>query len=381
MKLLLYEWRKLFRLPILWIFLLLCWMLNGLLIVNDLSGRAFFNEASTVTADLGQRVDEPFIENLKHYPALDNRDVLLEAALGMENIFSAYETKELSVFYQNVVSSSPKAMAWMAWKYDLLQKRVDELALDGAAMDFYAGFVTHKSHQFLFDTLLRAAMAESAVLAMVAALYLLGHEALYQTTSWLSTTATGRRLWLVKCLAVLTAALLLYGLCIIPTLAGYLALWDYSGIWPSHVSSQFNYLTDMLYRRPFLTWGNFTVAGYLSAVLALGAVLTVVFGLMALVSGLLIENTYVAFLVLAVFGFGGLGITSVLASGGWWCLYFAALIHPVCIWLCVNGWFTELGLNAVLPWQETIMIIFNVLLWTAGTMWALHRFGRKDLMR
>ena len=47
------------------------------------------------------------------------------------------------------------------------------------------------------------------------------------------------------------------------TLVPYFLLYDYSGIWNASVSSQFNYFSDMLVVRPFLTWGDFTVGQYL----------------------------------------------------------------------------------------------------------------------
>lgn len=48
----------------------------------------------------------------------------------------------------------------------------------------------------------------------------------------------------------------------------YFALWDYGGVWGASVSSQFNYLIESMVRRPFFTWADFTVAGYLAASLA-----------------------------------------------------------------------------------------------------------------
>lgn len=50
------------------------------------------------------------------------------------------------------------------------------------------------------------------------------------------------------------------------------------------------------------------------------------------------------------------------------------------VWLCCGGWFTELGLNAVLPWQETIAVGADLLLLGAGTALALRRFRRKDVL-
>lgn len=49
------------------------------------------------------------------------------------------------------------------------------------------------------------------------------------------------------------------------------------------------------------------------------------------------------------------------------------------VWLSCSAWFTELGLTAVLPWQESIDVVLNFLLLGAGTLLALRRFERKDV--
>ena len=181
-------------------------------------------------------------------------------------------------------------------------------------------------------------------------------------------------------LAGLTAAVFLYILLAAVTLGVYFCLWDYGGVWGGSVSSQFNYLTDMLFRRPFLTWGDFTVGGYLAAELTLGALLTADFALLAAVCGLLLRNVYASALVLAVVCFGGVGLTAMLAQMGLWCGYFASLVHPACVWLGIGGWFTELGLSGAAPWQETVSTGLDLLAFGLGTALSLRLFRRKDIV-
>ena len=242
----------------------------------------------------------------------------------------------------------------MTWKYSLLAERVEHLAWTNAAMDLYAGPSTYGSHQFLFSSLFRAILCESAILAMLGTLYLLGYEGMHRTECLACSSRTGRRLRRLKVLVALPASAALHGLLAVCTLAPYFLLYDYSGIWDASVSSQFNYFSDMLVVRPFLTWGDFTVGQYLAAALALGAVLTTAFSLLASVCGTLVRNPYLAALALGVVCFGGMGLISVLGELGWWAAYLIACFQPVMIWLSCSAWFTELGLSALLPWQETI---------------------------
>lgn len=380
MSLAVYEWRKLFSLPALWAFLALSLLFNIFLICTlSEQDRAFFNDTSADAALLGQRVDQAFLDGLAALPKTENRAFLLQSVTGLEDIFETYDTGILKDFYTNMVKASPTAVSWMAWKYDALSKRVEHLGGTDAGMDLYAGPVTQGSHQFLFGTLMRSILGEAGIAAMLGTLYLLGYEGMHRTESLTCASRTGRNLRRTKVLASLGASLALLALVAVPTLGLYFARFDYGGIWNASVSSQFNYFSDMMLIRPFLTWGDFTVAEYLAAALALGTALTAAFSLLASLCGTLVRSPYVAALVLGLLCFGGLGLTSVLGNFPLWVGYVISCFQLPLVWISCSAWFTELGLNAVLPWQETIATGGNLLLLSAGTALAQRRFRRKDV--
>lgn len=380
MRLAVWEWRKLFRLPALWVFVGLCLILNGLLLSSPSAiDRVFFNDTSADAAALGQRVDEDFLEGLAARSDTENRELLRQSVAGLENTLEDYDTQELTNFYQSIMAGDSLAQSWMEWKYALLQERVDHLAQTGAALDLYAGPITHDSHQYLYNTLFRVLLTESVLLGLLCALYLVGYEGLSGTQSLACASRTGRGLWRSKTLAALAAALGLYALLALLTLGPYLLLWDYSGIWEGSVSSQFNYYIDMLYSRPFLTWMDFTVESYFAAMIVAGGGLVAVFTLMGATVGLLIRNTYGAAIAAAAFCALLLGLSSTLANLGLWSVYMLTTFSPVYLWLTINGWFTELGLGGLVPWQETVSLTFNLLVWGGLALLALRRFGRKDV--
>ena len=380
MRLMAWEWRKLFRLPALWVFVGLCLVFNGLLLASPASAdRAFFNDTSADAAALGQRVDEDFLAGLAALPDTENREILRPYVTGLENILEGYDTGELTGFYQNLMEGDSLAQSWMAWKYQLLQARVDHLAQTGAALDLYVGPITHDSHQYLYNTLFRAVVAEAILLGLLCALCLVGYEGLTGTQSLTCASRTGRKLWRSKALAALTAALGFYALLALFTLGPYLLLWDYGGIWSASVSSQFNYFVDMLYSRPFLTWADFTVGSYFAAMVAAGGGLVAVFTLMGAVAGLLMGNTYGAAIGAAALCALMIGLSSALANLGLWWVYLLTTFSPVYLWLAINGWFTELGQGGLVPWQETVGLTLNLLVWGGLTLLALRRFGRKDV--
>lgn len=379
MTLLGYELRKLFRLPALGVFLALCLALNFMLIFSSQYGLPFFNETSETASVLGQRVDDSFIAGLNEMQQTENRDILLEAVTGITDKFDGFDTNSLSQYYESMVEESPTAVRWMQSKYEKLSARIAELAESNASLDLYAGPMTHDSCQFLFGTLLRAISAESCILAVLAVLYLMGYERLNKTELTVCASQMGRRLWRTKAFAGILAALAMYLLLAALSLGVYFAVWDYGGIWSANVSSGFNYIQDVLMVKPFITWGDFTVAGYLAATLVLIADMTVISGFTASVVGTLIRNTYIAALALTLLCAGGFALTVAFANLKLWAAYEMSCFLPVMLWATQNIWFTESGVSSILPWQETITASLGLLFFSCGTWLALRRFYRKDI--
>lgn len=357
-----YEIKKTFCIPALWAFIVLSLALNGLLILGNDDIRDYF-------------LVENGIE--KNVIKMRSGDEVINAP---DNIFVGYDTGALEAFYVEIVKESPTAVEWIQRKYSLLQPRVEHLAQSGAALDHYAGNATYESHQFLFGTLMRAMLAESSICAMLIVLYLMGYEQLNRTEGIVCASPIGRRLWGKKLAAAMLSAEALYVFVVGMTLLFYFSLWDYSGIWGDSVSSRFNYLTDMLYKRPFLTWGDFTIGGYLAASLALGAALVAVFALIAAVCAMLFRNIYAAALVLTTVLFGGIGVGSLLSQCRLWAAYFITTLQPQAVWLDVNVWFTESGIATFVSWQETAAVVLNLALYGAAVWGVFRRFMRRDIV-
>lgn len=380
MRLLRYEWSKLARLPALWGVLVLCLAFNCLLIGSGDRWRWEWNETASMTGGLGQRVDTDFLDRLGWRPQSDYRDYLLSAAEGMTDVYADYDLKSLSNFYNDYVKSSPTAAALMERKYERLAERIAHLSETGAAMDWYGGPVTHNVHQFLYGVLMRAVLTEGAVLGMLSMLFLLGYENQQRTAAGVYASCTGRKLYCCKVLAGITWALSVYLLLAAVTLGIFLLFWDWSGVWGGSVSSQFNYVIDLFYPRPFFTWTDFTVGGYLAAAVGLGGLLTVVFALLAAICGTLMRNVYLSALLLTLLLCGGAAAQALCAQAGLWMGYALLTFQPVSVWLYINGWFTELGLNAFIPWQETVGTGLSLAVCGLETALALRHFWRKDVM-
>lgn len=381
MTLLRYEWRKLFRLPALWGFVALSLLFNAFLIGAQWNNRALFNGISEEAACLGQRVDDDFRSGLQARPKTEAQQLLISAADGVTDVFEIYDARQMTAYYQEMLPNlSPWMVERLQWKYEKAQERVEHFAEADAALDLYAGPVTDGSHEFLFGTLLLAILGEAAVAAVLIPLLLTHYEDQQRTTALVCSSKTGRRLWHTKLLAALSGSVLLYGLLVLGTLLPYFLLWDYSGIWDASVASQFHHLTEMLLKRPFMTWADFTVGGYLAAVLCLGCALTLVFCLLGMLCGVLMRRSYLAAMAAGILLFAPLALSSVAANCGLWQLFVLLSVSPTRLWVQSSGWFTELGLNALVPWQETWGTVWNLLALGCLTALALVRFARKDVM-
>ena len=54
--------------------------------------------------------------------------------------------------------------------------------------------------------------------------------------------------------------------------------------------------------------------------------------------------------------FGLSGAQALLAQGGLWVAFYLVGFLPVGLWLNSGAWFTEMGMNAILPWQECVSV-------------------------
>ena len=107
--------------------------------------------------------------------------------------------------------------------------------------------------------------------------------------------------------------------------------------------------------------------------------MTVVFVLLAAICGTLMRNVYLSALLLTLLLCGSAAAQALCAQAGLWMGYALLTFQPVSIWLTINGWFTELGLNAFVPWQETIGTVVWLAMLGLGAALSLRCFGRKDV--
>ena len=97
------------------------------------------------------------------------------------------------------------------------------------------------------------------------------------------------------------------------------------------------------------------------------------------VAGLLVNNGYVAFLILLVLAALRFEAALLAGNAGNWAIYEVILWSPVMLWWLQPLWFSDMGIHAVIPWQECVAGALCILL--CGLLLALgyRHFYRKDL--
>lgn len=78
--------------------------------------------------------------------------------------------------------------------------------------------------------------------------------------------------------------------------------------------------------------------------------------------GLWANHLFRGFLVFVVIYVVLLGLEQMIEQMGWWELHALLMWHPITLWKVQGYWFTEMGPYALIPWQESIAMVVNLLL-------------------
>lgn len=373
------EIRKLTRFMPMWIFLALCLVLNIIITFNS-PGPEYFNEISLIAKAAGQKMNGDYAGRLDALPSSDIKADVEYIAEHIRPIYGTYDVEsELTGYYTNIVSKSPKAVSMLEKKYAAVQGQVDHLAVIEADMDLYAGPVTDQSYKRLFYTLMKALSAETCIIGMLLSVYLVSYEKMAGTEQFFSSTRIGRKICICKIITALMSTIAVYVILNTVSLGIYFLHWDYSGIWDANISSQFHTVTDLTLTKPFITVADFSVKGYLMAAVALGFVLVATASLCASIIGILVKNNYVAGLLTLLIPALGLFVTTVMGDLKMWPAYLYSLLQPVCIWLAEPVWFTEGGFNAPCLWFEVKGLLLSLALFLIALYGSVQLYYRKDV--
>lgn len=379
-----YELKKLLKSAAVWGFIAVCLLFNIIIISN--SGNAYADFVSTVAEDTGYILDQSFYAKLSQVTASDKQakyylEQLKYETGGVTDVFEGYEVKDIADIYINVAGLSGFFAKTMRDKYTALQKVVEEKAERDESLTLYFAGATHHRHNFLFGTLTGWLFTEAVLVSVLLVLLSIGYENIHGTENLVYSTKKGRLVLRPKFAASVTVGFLAYALLALITLVVYFSKTQYGGVWRSSVSSLFNYRVDLIAGiRPFVTWYSFNILTYLMAMLAMGAGVVLCFMLMAFSIGMLVRNSYMAFLVLLIAN----GVNVVLPMQVSQTLPIGlavrcfSILSPVWLWLKQGIWFTDGDIDIIWPHFEMFGLCMSLAVLTALCLLATNYFRKRD---
>ena len=365
MSIFVHELKKVLLSPMLIVFLALCIGFNLIGI-----GGAYDDYADYVAGAskiVGYKLGAEFDEKITALEPCEMKDWLIEDTAGITDVFDGYDTAYIADAYIKNLGLTGYAANATRSKYEKLQNSVNAKAETGESMTLYFASATTYKHDHLYYNTMLFLILQCGLLAALIMLLSVGYEHHSRTTHTVYSTKVGRKIMRYKMFASLTAGIVAFVVLTSLTLAVYFAANDYSNIWGSSVSSGFHMINDLLVggERPFVTWQSFSVLTYLLAALGITALLTVCFGLMAFVIGILLKNTYISFLIFMIINAGCIAFA--LAFSG--APQYVAVLSPVWLWIKRGLWFTDGGSDILWKNFETtggfasflILVVFGLI--------------------
>jgi hypothetical protein len=306
-------------------------------------------------------------------------EIDLEDTFLPPNVFETFETAPVAEKYIAAQNAEGIVADMYRDKYADLQTVVDEKAKRGDAVSVYFGEYTYYFHKEIFGKLMMWLLMEGMLLAMLLSILSLGWEQINRTELLTYSTKIGRRLILMKILASLTAGIGFYIFIAALALGFFFLQNDFSDVWNANVSSGYNYILDLVTGvRPFTTWHNFTVRGFLFAHLGISTGLVACSSLMGAAAGIIAKNSYIGVLGAVLVNVVCAVIPSIVTSA----LYakYLFVLTPVNLWLRTRFWFTD-GLMDVL-WRnfETLGLCLSLGVTLCVLLVTVVGFRRKDLV-
>jgi hypothetical protein len=305
-------------------------------------------------------------------------EVNLENTPLPSNVFETFDALSVSEKYIESENADGLIADMYLNKYADLQTIADNKAERGDSLSVYFGVYTHYLHQDLFGKLMMWILLEGMILAMLLSILSIGWEQIHKTELLINSTKIGRKLMLRKIGASLTAGLCSFVIIAAVTLGVYFIINDFSGVWSANVSSGYNYIKDRIAGdRPFTTWHNFSVIGFLFAHLGISAGLVACASLMGSAAGLLAKNSYVGFFGAVIINVICAVIPSIITSAVF--VKYLFILTPANLSVRTGFWFTDGLVDVMFKNFETLGLCLSLGVTLCVLFAAMTGFKRRDL--
>ncbi|MDR2590368.1 MAG: hypothetical protein LBC71_05220 [Oscillospiraceae bacterium] len=372
-----HEHKKIITSPSLIGFVITCILLNILLVFS--ARNSYADYIAEVSYKTGVRMGAEFDRQVENLTPSEYSVWLQMQTEGITDVFDDYNAKLIGEAYVNAFNLYGIIANLMVDKYERLQTVVERNTKTGVGMDLYFAGATYDRHTQLFRVIMTVLLFEGILLISLTMLLSLGHEFNTKTEFTVYATKTGRRVNRAKLISCILTGLLIYIFLSIVTLLFFFLINPLGAIGGSSVSSGFNYVHDLVAGvRPFITWFDLNVIGYVIATVCASAGVILCFGILSYITGLWIRNGYIGFLIIALINFA-IFVLPFTILGTTLPTYFLTL-SPIWIVLQQGVWFTDGGSNVLLPHFEIVGIIASLVILAPIATLSSSRFKRKNLV-
>lgn len=375
-----WEIRKLCEVRMMWVFAILCVAFNVFFVMSNQAGGEYVSYVKEARDLTGSRMGKAFDKKAEELLDDDDRkDLLISETKGAEDLFETYDAVTTAGMYIGKYRITGWVADALEWKYAQQNGQVRKLAAQDASLDAAAAGMTKQLLDILFGRLCRIVIAEGWILAVFLALYICGSERMSRTWTIVYASRRGRSIHVEKYIAGCICALGAYAAIAFVSSAVFAGVWRLGEIWETNMSTQFYYVYVAGIKVPFVPWISFHMWGYLGAVLALGAVVVALFYGIGYTIGLLTKNSYAGFLLLFIVLAVNFEVVMLAGDSAQWMIYEAAMWSPLMLWWLQPLWFSDMGINALVPWQESLTAALCLLVSAVLLMAGMRFFYRKDL--
>lgn len=383
MKLFWFEFLKIARIPMIWIYFFGCFFYN----YSELtSGIAYYIDydyleyTNTIVKEIGWELGQDFDNSLENMPDHPYKARLQAETQGLGNYFDNMDIDKLSEIMIDFSNTRKINNTFFTDKLKANFEKLGEKVNNIEAVSLLAGSQSQWIYNLLFNQLFPSIIMQVSILAVIIMIFLTDYEEIEKTYLLIYSTKIGRKIQRMKiisgCLITLIFFLMLY----LMTFTAFFFKFDLSGIFYATMDSPFLSISIHMVSFPFITWHSFTFIEYFLWISLLSVVFVLIYTGMSWVIALFCQNMYLAF---------GLCFVGVLSQ---FFIYFHCLnkqfilgrylmeLNPLILSLRLNTWLTYMGYSAIIPYQETwgIISFFVVSFFIICATYRL--FTRKDIL-
>ena len=292
-------------------------------------------------------------------------------------IYNGFDMNKRGTYFLKEVGADATLTSFLKPNYAKLQQRVEQIRQDGEMDTLFFPGTTYAMHSFLYNTLFKSILMESAILGVLVMLYSVSFEFMHGTQALTYTTQRGRMLTLDQFGASLFTGLLVPLFLLGVTLPVYFSKFHYSNLWDSIVSCSMNAERSVTGIVPYVTWEPMTMRQYLWTSIAILFGLQVIFCLFAFVTAVLCRNSYIGFLGYALVSMALLALPSMISPRS--LPAYLTACNPIAAWYSCGTWLTQVGSAAVYPQYIPAILCCWGLLSVVLITFSLRHFRRRDL--